>query len=300
MVFFIKLILRNILRHRLRSGLTATGIVVAIVAFGVLRTLVDAWYAGAEATSATRFVTRNAISLVFPLPISYLNRIRQVGGVTAISYANWFGGIYISEKNFFPQFAIDPTSYLDLYPEYLLSSEARSAFLHDRKGAIAGHKLAAQFGWKVGDVIPLRGTIYGGEWSFVLKGIYRGAEKHTDETQFFFHWNTLNETLKKTAPNRAEQVGVYLVKIEQPVKAAEIARAIDALFKNSLAETLTETERAFQLSFVSMTETILTVVQVVSWVIIIIIMAMMAKTMAMTARDRRDPSPLSGGRAGGR
>jgi hypothetical protein len=95
----IKLILRNILRHRLRSGLTATGIVVAIIAFGMLRTLVDAWYAGAEATSATRLVTRNAISLVFPLPISYMNRIRQVGSVTAISYANWFGGVYISEKN---------------------------------------------------------------------------------------------------------------------------------------------------------------------------------------------------------
>src|SRR2546429_6489884 len=132
MIFFFRLILRNIFRHPLRTWLTAVGIVVAIIAFGVLRTMVDAWYAGAEATSATRLVTRNAISLVFPLPISYRNKIRQVAGVDAITHANWFGGIYISEKNFFPRFAIDPKSYLDLYPEYLLSAENRSAFLHDR------------------------------------------------------------------------------------------------------------------------------------------------------------------------
>ena len=288
MLFFIRLIFRNIFRRPLRSGLTVIGLVVAILAFGLLRTLVDAWYAGAEATSTTRLITRNAISLVFPLPISYLPKIRQVPGVVAVSYANWFGGIYISEKNFFPQFAIDLRSYLDLYPEYRLSSEDRSAFLHDRKGAIAGQKLAAQYGWKVGDIVPLRGTIYQGNWSFVLRGIYRGAEKKTDETLFFFHWNNLNEHLKKEDSSRAEHVGIYIVGIQEAAKAAEIARMIDALFKNSLAETLTETERAFQLSFVSMTEAILIVIEVVSFLVIIIIMAVMANTMAMTARERQN------------
>lgn len=287
MVFFIRLIFRNIFRHPLRSGLTAIGIIVAILAFGLLRTLVDAWYAGAEATSATRLVTRNAISLVFPLPISYHPRIRQVSGVAVVSYANWFGGVYISEKNFFQQFAVEPKSYLDLYPEYLLSPEARSAFLHDRKGAIAGQKLANQHGWEVGDVIPLRGTIYAGNWSFVLRGIYRGAEKKTDETLFFFHWENLNEHLKKKASPRADHVGVYIVGIKKASQAAEIARAIDAIFKNSLAETLTETERAFQLGFVSMTEAILVVIQLVSFLVIVIIMAVMANTMAMTARERQ-------------
>ncbi len=287
MLVFIRLIFRNIFRHPLRSGLTAIGLIVAILAFGLLRTLVDTWYAGAEATSATRLVMRNAISLVFPLPIHYLPKIRQVSGVAEVSYANWFGGVYISEKQFFPQFAVEPKSYLDLYPEYLLSPEARSAFLRDRKGAIAGQKLATQYGWKVGDVIPLRGTIYPGSWSFVLKGIYRGAEKKTDETQFFFHWDHLNENLKKKASPRADHVGVYIVGIKEAVRAAEIARAIDAIFKNSLAETLTETERAFQLSFVAMTEAIVTAIEVVSFVVILIIMAVMANTMAMTARERQ-------------
>jgi putative ABC transport system permease protein len=286
MIFFFRLILRNIFRHPLRTWLTAVGIVVAIIAFGVLRTVVDTWYAGAEATSATRLVTRNAISLVFPLPISYRNKIRQVAGVDAITHANWFGGVYISEKNFFPQFAIDPKSYLDLYPEYLLSAENRLAFLHDRKGAIAGRRLAQQYGWKIGDVIPLRGTIYPGNWSFVLQGIYQGAEKKTDETILFFHWDYLNERLKKTASGLAEHVGIYIVGIKSPDKAAEISRRIDQIFKNSLAETLTETEKAFQLGFVSMTEAILIAIQIVSFVVIIIIMAVMVNTMVMTTRER--------------
>src|SRR5687768_11963748 len=116
-MFYLKLIVRNALRHKLRTGLTVLGIVVAILAFGLLRTVVDAWYAGAEAASATRLVTRNAISLVFPLPLTYSGRIRQTPGVKSVSHANWFGGVYVSERNFFPQFAIQAASYFDLYPE---------------------------------------------------------------------------------------------------------------------------------------------------------------------------------------
>jgi len=253
----------------------------------MLRTVVDAWYAGAEATSANRLITRNAISLVFSLPISYLQRIRQVEGVKSVSYANWFGGVYINEKNFFPQFAIEPDSYLAMYPEYRLAEEEKSAFLHDRKGAIAGRKVAAQFGWKLGDTIPLRGTIYTGSYSFVLRGIYRGADRKTDETQFFLHWEHLNERVKQEQPSRAEQVGIYVVEIDRSTRAAEISLAIDRLFQNSLAETLTETEKAFQLSFVAMTEAILTAIEIVSFVIIVIIMAVMANTIAMSVRERK-------------
>jgi putative ABC transport system permease protein len=284
--FFLKLIFRNVLRQKLRSALTVTGIIVAITAFALLRTVVGAWYAGADATSAKRLVTRNAISLVMPLPISYLGRIRQVDGVSAVSYANWFGGVYINEKNFFPNFAIEPDTYFRLYPEFVLSPEERSAFARDRKGAIAGRKLANEYGWKIGDVIPLRGTIYPGDWSFVLRGIYEGAEQKTDESNFFFHWNYLNETLKKQASERAEHVGIYLIGIDRTDQAAEISARIDQLFKNSLAETLTETERAFQLGFVSMTEAIVVAIEIVSFVVIVIIMAVMANTMAMTVRER--------------
>lgn len=287
MLFFLRLALRNLFRHKLRTSLTALGIVIAIVAFALLRTVVDAWYAGAEATSANRLITRNAISLIFPLPISYANRIRQIDGITGLSYSNWFGGVYIDERNFFPQFAIEPQSYLELYPEFILSEAEKTAFIKDRKGAIAGRKLAEEYGWKIGDVIPLRGTIYSGSWSFVLRGIYRGAERKTDETLFLFHWDNLNETLKKTDPSRAERVGVFVLRIDRGGRAAELSEAVDRLFENSLAETLTETEEAFQLGFVAMTEAILVAIKIVSFVVIAIIMAVMANTMAMSTRERR-------------
>ena len=285
-MFFFKLILRNIFRHKLRSSLTMLGIVVAILSFGLLRTLVSAWYAGVEATSSTRLVTRNAISLVVPLPTYYSQKIRQVEGVNSVAGMNWFAGIYIDRKNFFPQFAVEAVPFLQLYPEYLLTDAERRDFLHDRQGCIVGEKLAKTYGWKLGDVVPLQGTIFPGNWSFVIRGIYRAADKKTDTGQFFFHWELLNETLKLTTPRRANNIGVFTVGFNDSSRAAEISQTIDGMFKNSLSETLTETEKAFQLSFVSMTETILIAVQVVSFLVIFIIMAVMANTMAMTARER--------------
>lgn len=283
---FLKLILRNTLRHKLRTGLTVLGIVVAILAFGLLRTVVDAWYAGAEASSATRLVTRNAISLVFPLPINYQERIRRVPGVTSISHANWFGGVYLAEKNFFPQFAVNGKSYFELYPEYLIPPADMKAFMTDRKGSVIGRKLADTYGFKIGDTVPLRGTIFPGTWSFTVRAIYDGAEVNTDTSQFFFHWAYLNETLRKTVARRADMVGVYVIGIADASRAAEISNEVDAIFKNSLAETLTETEKAFQLGFVSMTEAIVVAIRIVSFVVIFIILAVMANTMAMTARER--------------
>ncbi|MDO9308812.1 MAG: ABC transporter permease [Deltaproteobacteria bacterium] len=285
-MFLLKLLARNAFRHRLRTLLTILGITVAILAFGLLQTVVSAWYAGVNASSATRLITRNAVSLVFSLPIAYQERIRRIEGVSSVSYANWFGGVYITEKNFFPSFAIEPQSYLALYPEFVLEPEQKRAFISDRKGCVVGQKLASRFGWKIGDIIPLKGTIFPGNWEFVVRGIYTGAEKSTDESQFFFHWAYLNETLKKTIPRRADQTGIYLIGLKNPQSAAEVSLAVDSAFKNSLAETLTETEKAFQLSFVSMTEAIVVAIRIVSFVVIIIIMVVVANTMAMTARER--------------
>ncbi len=279
-------VLRNAFRHKLRTTLTMVGIIVAIVAFGLLRTIVDAWYAGAEATSSARLVTRNAISLVFSLPLNYAQKIRQVEGVAGVSWANWFGGVYITESNFFPQFAVDAATYLDMYPEYVFKPEEKKAFLVDRQGVVVGRKLADLYKWKIGDQIPLRGTIYPGTWTFTLRAIYDGADAKVDESQFLFHWNYLNDTVKARFPRRGDFAGVYIVEIRDPAQAAEISARIDATFKNSLAETLTETEKAFQLGFVAMTEAILVAIQAVSFVVIIIIMAVMANTMAMTARER--------------
>jgi putative ABC transport system permease protein len=158
-IFYLRFIVRNLGRHPLRTGLTVAGIVVAVLAFAILRTAVDTWYAGAEATSAKRLITRNAVSLTFPLTISYLGRIRRIRGVETVRYANWFAGVYLNEKNFFPQFAVEAKGYLDLYPEFMLPPEQFRDFLHDRKGAIAGERVAAQYGWKIGDVIPLPGPM---------------------------------------------------------------------------------------------------------------------------------------------
>jgi putative ABC transport system permease protein len=285
-MFILKLLIRNAFRHKLRTILTIVGVAVAILAFGLLRTLVDLWYAGVEASSASRLVTRNSISLVFTLPISYKDRIRQVRGVKDVSWGNWFGGIYKEEKNFFPNFAVEPRSYMAMYPEYIVSPEEQKAFILDRKGCIIGRKTAERFGWKVGDQVTLRGTIFPGQWEFVIRGIYRGAQKNTDETQLLFQWDYLNETVKKTLARRADQVGFYLISLDRPEQAAEVSMAVDAIFRNSLAETLTETEKAFQMGFVSMTEAIMVAIQIVSYVVIVIIMVVAANTMAMTARER--------------
>jgi len=232
-----RIIFKNTFRHKLRASLTILGVTVVILAFGLLRTVVSAWYAGVEASSASRLVTRNSISLVFSLPISYKEKIRQIPGVKIVSYGNWFGGIYIDEKNFFANFAVEPKSYLELYPEYLLLPDQMAAFLRDRRAAIAGEKLAIKYGWELGDAITLKGTIFPGNWEFILRGIYRGRDKSTDETQFFFHWNYLNEMMKISAPRRADQTGFYLIGVDNPDLAEEVSVAVDHTFKNSLAET---------------------------------------------------------------
>lgn len=286
MRLLIKMLLKNAFRHRLRTGLTIAGMTIAILAFGILRTVVDAWYAGVEASRANRLITRNAISLTFELPLSYYEKIRQVDGVTKVSYGSWFGAYYKEEKNFFGNFAMEPRSYLDIVSEIVLTPDEKEAFVKERRGAIAGRKLAERFGWGIGSLITLKGTIYPGDWEFVLKGIYRGRDETVDESLFVFHWDYLNETLKQTEPDRADHVGFFIIEIARPELAAAVSKEVDSLFKNSLAETLTETERAFAMSFVSMTEAIMTAIQLVSIVVIVIIMAVTANTMAMSVRER--------------
>jgi len=285
-MFFLNMILRNALRHKLRSLLTLLGLVVAILAFGLISTVVGAWYANSEAASNARLVTRNAISLAFSVPISYQQKIRAVEGVKDITYANWFGGVYKDPKNFFPQFAIDPESYLRIYRDYLLPPDDLRNFIRDRKGCVVGRRLADTYGFKVGDQVTMKGTIFPGDWEFTVRGIYDGREPKTDTAQFFFHWELLNETMKQKFPRRANYVGVYVVEITNPDEAAAVSQGIDQIFKNSAWETLTETEQAFQLGFVSMIEAIVVAIRLMSYVVIVIILAVMANTMAMTARER--------------
>lgn len=285
-MYYVKLIFKNVFRAKLRSSLTIIGLVIAILAFGLLQTVVDAWFAGANASSAARMVTRNAISLVFPMPVYYRDRIKSIPGVKSVSHSQWFGGIYVEPKNFFPQFAVDSENYFEMYPEFLIKPAELLAFKRDRQGAIVGRKLADQFGWKVGDVIPIRGTIFPGNWQFTIRAIFDGKDETTVARQFYFQWNYINEYLVKRYPRRADQIGIFNIEVTDPGRVADIARAIDAEFKNSLAETLTETEKSFQLGFIAQSEAIVVSIRVVSFVVILIIMAVVANTMAMTARER--------------
>jgi len=282
----LKLILRNTLRHKLRTLLTVLGLLVAILSFGLLQTVVDAWYSGANNAAPDRLVTRSSVSLMVPLPVHYREKIRALDGVRSVAAANWFAGVYQEPKNFFPQFAIDAVPYLAMYPEYRIPEDQMRDFLRDRKGAVVGRKLADTYGFRVGDTVPLKGTIFSGSWDFVVRAIYDGATPRTDTSQFFFHWDYLNESVRTRAPQRADQVGVFVVRVADLSRAAEISRAIDTQFSNSAVETLTETEQAFQIGFVKQTEAIVIAIRIVSFVVIFIILAVMANTMAMTARER--------------
>src|SRR3954447_5926577 len=148
-MYLLRLIFKNAFRHKLRTGLTMLGIVIAILAFRMLQTLGSAWYEGANLASSTRLVTRNAISLVFSLPLAYKERIRGVEGVKRVTYLNWFGGIYKEPSNFFPQFAADVRSFLEMYPELHFVEGDKEAFLRDRRGCIIGTKLAEKYGFRL-------------------------------------------------------------------------------------------------------------------------------------------------------
>ena len=209
-----------------------------------------------------------------------------MSGVKRVGRGIWYGGIYKDKKNFFAQYAISGPEYLNIYPEFFLSDSERKTFDTERKACVAGRKLAKRFGWKVGDVIPLKGAIFPVDVELVLAGIYKGAHKGIDETAFFFKWDYLNELLKISVPDRADKAGWFVVQVDDPDRAAQYCQDIDALFLNSLAETLTETEKAFQLGFVAMTDAIVASIQVVSVMVIGIILFVLANTMAMTARER--------------
>ncbi len=282
----LKLVIKNMLRHRLRSMLTIFGIAVAVMAFGLMRTIVTAWNSGVAASAVNRLITVHSVSFIFPLPLSYNERIAQIPGVKKVSYANWFQGIYIDRNQFFARMAVDPETIWDVYPEYILSEAEKEAMKRVRNGCILGRKIAEQYKLKVGDLMTLDGDIYPGRWEMQVVGIYKGKDQTTDETQMFFNWKYLDEEVKVRQPGREGYVGWYIVQIDDPNDRTTIAGAIDNLFANSPAETKTQTEKEFQQSFVSMSGAILTAINVVSFVIIGIILLVLTNTMVMTARER--------------
>src|SRR5690349_12358225 len=285
-----RLVFKNLFRHRLRTALTILGIATAVMAFALIRTIVGAWNAGVTGASANRMITRHRVSLIFPLPLPYKNEIARLPGVTAVSWANWFGGVYGDPndfKNFWPRFAVDPETYFDLYPEFQVPPDQLAAFKKERDACIIGRKLAQQHGFKLGDVITMEGDIFPGTWQWVVRGIYKGRDPSTDETQMFFQYDYLFEQVRQREPGRPVDAGWYALRVASPDAMAQVAAAVDTQFVNSRAPTKTESERQFQQSFVAMSSAIITSLQVISVVIVGIILLVLANTIVMAVRERR-------------
>jgi putative ABC transport system permease protein len=282
----LRLMLRNALRHKLRSLLTILGVGVAVMAFALLRTVVTAWHAGVEASAANRLISRHAVSFVFPLPLAYRDRIARVPGVNKVTYAVWFSGVYVDKNQFFARLGVDSETFFDVYPEFLVDKEQFEVFKRERNAAIIGIDIAQRYNLKIGDIMPVEGDVFPGQWEFVVRGIYTPRDQTTDPATMMFHYKYIEERIRQEMPDRAGEIGWYIVRIDDPENSAAISEEIDKLFANSRAETKTETERAFQQSFLSAASAIITAMNIMSFVIIGIILLVLGNTMVMSARER--------------
>ena len=281
---FLGLVLKSAKRSKRRTLLTVMSVAIAVFLFAALRAVLDGFNAGAEAASSTRVVTIRSTSLMFQMPISHLETIKGIPGVQDVTYASWFGGIYKDPKNFFGQFAVDPEGYLRMYPEIQLTPEERKAFLDDRTGCIIGEGLARIYGFKVGDKITLQVGIplYGQrDYDFTVRAIYRSGGAAVDNQSMMFHWKYADERSMLKG-----QIGWYVTQIANPDQAPQIMRAIDEKFANSPYETKTDTERAFQTSFVSMFGNLNLLLGSIALAVVITTLFVAANTMAMSVRER--------------
>ena len=279
---FLPLMIANLFRKKIRTALTIGSFAVALFLFGLLVIVRGAFSQGVDIAGADRLVVINKVSLIQPLPLSYRDRLLRISGIKQVTYDNWFGGVYQDEKNFFPQFAIDVEHQRAMYPEFIVPEEQWQAFAGDREGAIAGQSLADRFGWKIGDRIPIKGTIYTGPWEFNLRGIYRGTRAQDDTTQFWFHWDFLEE---RRAFGKGD-VGWYVVRVTNPDLSVQVAKTIDTEFANSPFETKTDTEKAFAASFVKQMGNIEFLILTVGGVVFFTLLLVTGNTMAIAVRER--------------
>lgn len=282
---FLPLVWKNIWRRKFRTTFTLLSLFIAFLLFGILMTIRNSFALGVEIAGLDRLVLINKVSLIMPLPLSYAARLQAVPGVQMVTHNTWFNGIYQDPANFFANIAVDPEPYMTIYPEFRLPPDQMKAWLDDRQGAIVGRDLADRFGWKVGDRVPLQGTIFrpktGDVWEFNVSGIYDAADG-IDRTQFFFRYDYLeeNRTFGKG------DVGWYIVKIDDGSRAVEMSRAFDAMFENSSAETKTTTEKGFVESFAKQIGDIGSIMIAVSSVVLLMFGLVAASTMAQSVRER--------------
>ncbi len=275
-------VLRNLKRKKTRTLLTVGSIAVALFLFGLLVTIDTALNMGVNVAGADRLIVRNKVSLIMPLPLSYQQRMRQIDHVSEATHASWFGGVYQDPKNFFAQFAIDTKTYRTVFSEFVMPDDQWQAFLDDRQGAVVGRVTAERFGWEVGDRIPIQGTIWPGNWEFNLRAIYDGIQDEADTSQFWFHWEYLDESRSYGKGT----VGWYTVQIDDPDNAVTVAKTIDDRFANSTWETSTETEKDFAAGFAKQIGNIRLIVLSIGGVVMFTLLLVTGTTMAMAVRER--------------
>lgn len=281
---FARLVLKDLVSAPLRLSLTILSGAIGVFAFAFLQTTIRLFYSGVAATEADRLIVRNKTSIIQPLPLSYLQRIRAVPGVSLITHQGWFGGrLGEAQEQQFANFYVDSPTFLAVYPEMLLPAEQRAAFEADPCGAVAGEDLAERYGWKVGDRVVLQGTAFPGEWPVNVHGIYRAARPGVDTTALYFGYRCVNERVPADQKNR---VGLYTLRIEDPSVSNEVSAAIDGMFANSPYETRTESERAFVMSFLAMSSAIVMAVRLVGIVVLGILLLVVSNTLAMGVREK--------------
>jgi len=282
---FLPLLLANLFRKKIRTTLTIGSFFVALLLFALLAALRAGFQQGIDVAGADRLVVIGRTGLIQPLPLPYLDRIRRIPGVKEVAHATWFGGIYQDPKNFFAQFAIEPDQWLAMYPEFEVDEAEWAAFKADRQGVILGRKLAARFGWKIGDRIPLKapGYLGGDSWEFNVRGLYRGTRRQDDETQFWMQHRYMYE---KGPDYWKGIVGWYVVRVADPNDAPRVLKAIDAEFANSASETRTQTESAFAASFVKQMGNIEFLIMVIGSIVLFTLLLVTGNTMAISVRER--------------
>lgn len=278
---FWALLRANLGRHKRRTFLTIASVALALFLFASLRTVITTIGAAAQFGSARRLVTTNATGFVLPLPVAYANRLETIAGVQKVTWANWFGGRYGDGKRFFATFAVDADSYLDIYPEMSVPPDQKEAFLQDRAGALIGVRLLDIFGWKVGQNITLQGTIFPGDWTFTIRGVYTPTDPVINDDALMFHFEYLDERLGRTG-----QAGWYILEIDRPESAAGVAKVIDDQFRSSPAPTKTGTEQAFNASFATMWGNIGLLMNTIGLAVVFAILLVTANAMMMSARER--------------
>jgi putative ABC transport system permease protein len=279
-----RLILANLFRKKIRLILTLGSFAVALFLFAFLGVVKDAFGRGADVAGADRLVVINRTSIINTIPLSYRDKILRIPGVASITHNNWFGGIYQDEKNFFPQFVIDPDNQRQVFPELIVPEDQWNAFVKDRQGAIVGQKTAERFHWKIGDRIPIRTTLYGGgTWEFNIDGFYHGKRPQDDETQFWFQWDYFEERI----PDRVKgQIGWYVLRVKSVDDAVSVAKGIDEEFANSPSETKTQTESAFAASWVKQFGNIQFLILAIGAVVFFTLLLVTGNTMAIAVRER--------------